>query len=54
MSDLTGLVALVTGARTGLGQAAAIALARAGADIAAIGSQAMPETAEAITALGRP
>jgi 2-deoxy-D-gluconate 3-dehydrogenase len=53
MFDLTGQVALVTGARTGLGQGAAIALARAGTDVAAIGSQAMPETAEAVAALGR-
>ncbi|MDW5316949.1 2-dehydro-3-deoxy-D-gluconate 5-dehydrogenase KduD [Rhizobium sp. PL01] len=51
--DLSGKVALVTGARTGLGQGMALALARAGADIAALGSSAMPETAEAIRQTGR-
>lgn len=51
--DLSGKVALVTGARTGLGQGIALALARAGADIAALGSSAMPETAEAIRQTGR-
>ena len=51
--DLSGKVALVTGARTGLGQGMAIALARAGADIAALGSSPMPETAEAIRQTGR-
>lgn len=51
--DLTGKVALVTGARTGLGQAMALALARAGADIVALGSSAMPETAERVAAAGR-
>ena len=33
--DLSGRVALVTGANTGLGQGIAIALAQAGADVAA-------------------
>jgi 2-deoxy-D-gluconate 3-dehydrogenase len=51
--DLSGKVALVTGARTGLGQGMALALARAGADIAALGSSPMPETAEAIGQAGR-
>jgi 2-deoxy-D-gluconate 3-dehydrogenase len=51
--DLSGKVALVTGARTGLGQGMALALARAGADIAALGSSPMPETAEAIRQTGR-
>lgn len=51
--DLSGKVALVTGARTGLGQGMALALARAGADIAALGSSPMPETADAIRKTGR-
>ncbi|WP_431855045.1 SDR family NAD(P)-dependent oxidoreductase, partial [Azospirillum sp.] len=34
--DLTGKVALVTGANTGIGQGIAVALAKAGADIAAV------------------
>lgn len=51
--DLTGRVALVTGARTGLGQGIALALAEAGADIAGLGSSPMPETGEKVRALGR-
>jgi 2-deoxy-D-gluconate 3-dehydrogenase len=51
--DLSGKVALVTGARTGLGRGMALALARAGADIAALGSTAMPETAELVQHAGR-
>ena len=35
--DLSGKVALVTGANTGIGQGLAIALANAGADVALIG-----------------
>ena len=46
-------VAVVTGANTGLGQAIAIALAQAGADIAAVGRSAPDETLEAVSAAGR-
>lgn len=51
--DLTGKTALVTGARTGLGQGMALALARAGADVAALGSSPMPETAALVKDTGR-
>lgn len=51
--DLSGKVALVTGARTGLGQGMALALAGAGADIVALGSSPMPETAERVRQTGR-
>ncbi|WP_225772603.1 2-dehydro-3-deoxy-D-gluconate 5-dehydrogenase KduD [Inquilinus sp. Marseille-Q2685] len=51
--DLSGQVALVTGARTGLGRGIALALAEAGADIAGLGSRPMPETAAAIAGTGR-
>ncbi|MGO1072186.1 2-dehydro-3-deoxy-D-gluconate 5-dehydrogenase KduD [Lysobacter sp. CA199] len=51
--SLHGQVALVTGANTGLGQGLALALARAGADIAAVGRSAPDATIEAVTALGR-
>jgi 2-dehydro-3-deoxy-D-gluconate 5-dehydrogenase len=53
MFHLDGSVALVTGANTGLGQAIAVALAHAGADIAAIGRSAPDETLAAIAAAGR-
>lgn len=51
--DLTGKVAVVTGANTGIGQGIAIALAQAGADIAAVGRSPAEETAAKIGALGR-
>ncbi len=51
--DLSGKVALVTGARTGLGQGMALALADAGADIVALGSSPMPETAGLVRKTGR-
>ncbi|MDI7773917.1 2-dehydro-3-deoxy-D-gluconate 5-dehydrogenase KduD [Asticcacaulis sp. EMRT-3] len=51
--DLSGKVALVTGANTGLGQGIALALAQAGADIAAAGIVPADETGQKVTALGR-
>ncbi|MFT3754696.1 MAG: 2-dehydro-3-deoxy-D-gluconate 5-dehydrogenase KduD [Pseudoxanthomonas sp.] len=51
--DLHGRVALVTGANTGLGQGIAVALAQAGADIAAVGRSAPAQTEAEVTRLGR-
>ncbi len=51
--DLGGKVALVTGANAGLGQGIALALAKAGADIAVASRQPAGETAALVRALGR-
>jgi 2-deoxy-D-gluconate 3-dehydrogenase len=51
--DLTGKTALVTGANTGLGQAIAVALAEAGADIVAAGRTAPDATQAQVGAAGR-
>jgi 2-deoxy-D-gluconate 3-dehydrogenase len=51
--SLQGRVALVTGANTGLGQGIAVALAAAGADIAAAGRTAPEETGRLVRAEGR-
>lgn len=50
--DLAGKVAVVTGANTGIGQAIAVALAAAGAEVACVGRTPAEETVEQIRALG--
>ena len=51
--DLSGKVAIVTGANTGIGQAIALSLAAAGANIAAVGRTPAEETVAQVRALGR-
>jgi 2-deoxy-D-gluconate 3-dehydrogenase len=51
--DLSGRVAVVTGANTGIGRGIAVALAEAGADVALVGRSRAEETAAEVAALGR-
>jgi 2-deoxy-D-gluconate 3-dehydrogenase len=51
--DLSGRVAAVTGANTGLGRAIAEALAAAGADVALVGRSDPAETLAAVQTMGR-
>ena len=53
MFDLSGKVALVTGANTGIGQAIALSLAKAGADVALVGRSEASETKTKVEAMGR-
>jgi len=51
--DLSGRTAIVTGANTGIGQGIALALAKAGADIALVGRSAASETQSLVEGEGR-
>ena len=51
--DLGGRTAMVTGANTGIGQGIAVALARAGADVALVGRSESAQTQELVEAEGR-
>jgi len=50
--ELEGKVAVVTGPRTGIGQACAVALAKSGAKIFGVGHNPMPETKAIIESVG--
>ena len=50
--DLSGRIAIVTGANTGIGQGIAVALAEAGATIVAVGRSSMDETKALIAPTG--
>ncbi len=52
MFDLSGKVAIVTGANTGLGQGMCIALAQAGTDIIGVGRSDMSETEAQVSSVG--
>lgn len=52
-ADLSGRVAVVTGASSGIGQAIAAALARAGADVAGLSLDDAAATTAAVESLGR-
>lgn len=53
MADLTGKIAVITGAARGIGQAFALRLAQDGADIVSIDLNASDETVAAVEKLGR-
>lgn len=52
--DLSGRTAVVTGANTGIGQAIAVGLAKAGAAVVAVGRSAMDETKALVEQTGSP